>query len=299
MLERYLSLRITVLILATCLLVAIVGGATWLALSEYNKQTIIHASYQENAEKDRANASEKIAQRCRDRNFLSTRKCIKTALETYYSDQSTDQDLQAQKDMAYWAKYVFWATVGTGFVGALAVIYLAKDINVGRKIGEAQTRAYLFANIEGVAKDMDIDINEANDIRVDFDIKNFGQTPAKSVRYLSAILIRNKDEKFSENVIFEASGQIIPDSSLQPSGVIHGQAFNPIKFDKGEFRDCFSPNSNKRIFLVGRVFYEDMFDHKRETRFCYFLETVERLEDSTYQIGLSKWRECNQYNNAT
>ncbi|MBE0704814.1 MAG: hypothetical protein IH582_16890 [Afipia sp.] len=73
------------------------------------------AQYQRNAESDRHATSYEVAEACQGRAGNAFRACIAEHLETYYRDQATNEDLQAQQDMAYWAGALFFSsTILTG-----------------------------------------------------------------------------------------------------------------------------------------------------------------------------------------
>lgn len=133
MLERYRSLRITVLVLAsTFALIALV----WLGLTISNQWIAVHeanAAYQENAEKDRQKSADIIAQSCRNSSFFEVRKCVRYHIETYYKEQATNKDLQAQQDMAFWG---FWLLIISGLgvlVSGLGVCLLIATLRQGKR----------------------------------------------------------------------------------------------------------------------------------------------------------------------
>lgn len=171
-------------------------------------------------------------------------------------------------------------------------------VGVTRAVGRAQTRAYVFFNLEGIAKPFEIDIRNPSDISVDFEIENVGQTPARNLRHFAKIVIRNRSEKFGDEVIKIMGGQRVPDASLKPSGTVNATADSFGPFIESDFRDCFLPEGNKRIFLIGRIFYEDVFDDPHETKFCFYLEPIDRIRNDNFEMGLSRWEQYDQHNSA-
>lgn len=65
------------------------------------------------------------------------------APESAEEKQRGDRDLQAQEDMAYWAKWMFLATLGTIVIAGVGIYYVRKTLMESRRIGQAQVRAYI------------------------------------------------------------------------------------------------------------------------------------------------------------
>lgn len=138
-------------------LIALCVCAAGIVLNEYAKVQQGYAAYQRNAAEDRHEAAEKAAQACKDRDVTALAACVANQLEAHASKQSTNQDLQAQQDMAFWAMWMFIASGGTILVTGVGVYLVWQTLEATReavaaanrtadeakRIGEAQVRAYL------------------------------------------------------------------------------------------------------------------------------------------------------------
>jgi hypothetical protein len=111
---------------------------------------------------------------------------VKEAVECYknaetISDEArrSEQDLNAQREMADWAESMLWATLLVGFttilITGLGVIYVRNTLFETRRIGRAQVTAYLSVpRAEFYIEDMFLHIRAI--------IRNDGQSPARSVK---------------------------------------------------------------------------------------------------------------------
>lgn len=250
----------------------------------------------ESDESAKTRSSIEAARAQREKDGLAAQQGIQLATE------EMNQATQSMKNAA-WLSTVL---VGAGTVLLIWTLILTKNANkaaqaaveVTRTVGKAQTRAYVFFNMERIAKPFEIDIGNPTEISVDFEITNLGQTPAHNVRYIAEVIILNRSEKFGSEFFKIMGGQPIPDASLEPSGAINATAESAGPFIETDFRDCFLPEGNKRIFLIGQIFYDDVFDVSRETKFCYYLEPTERIRDDNFELGMSRWEQYAQHNSA-
>ncbi len=95
-------------------------------------------------------AANEITGRCRvpDLPPASINDCLAAELNRYIAEDHSDQDLQAQAQMAYWAQALFWLTSGTAvisFGGLVALVVSLRQtgraITNSRELGEEQVRA--------------------------------------------------------------------------------------------------------------------------------------------------------------
>lgn len=181
------TINILAILLSLSVFFAIAGGATWLIIEQYSKVHLVNAAYQKNSENDRKIASQKIAQTCKLPNFIAFRKCVADHLETYYADQATNEDLQAQKDMALWAFWVVLVSVLTAFITLVGVWYVkntlkatADAVTAANKTNEImlneQRPIFVFEEVrfQKMASGGDISPFRAAAI-----LKNVGKTPAR------------------------------------------------------------------------------------------------------------------------
>ena len=91
-----------------------------------------NAAYQQNAEADRDKSADEIAEDCQDPDVVF-RDCVRKNLEAHYKDQATNEDLQAQQDMAYWAFWLLIASAVGIIVSCFGVVLLIRSIDLGRE----------------------------------------------------------------------------------------------------------------------------------------------------------------------
>jgi len=101
--------------------------------------------------------------------------CIGDAISNTRDQQRAEEDLDAQQEMAEWARWMLISTVVMAFITALGVVFVWQTLKATqvmatdtREIGEAQVRSYIYANVA------EIDVAQ-NTLDVIF--KNFGNSP--------------------------------------------------------------------------------------------------------------------------
>jgi len=91
-----------------------------------------NATYQKNAEYDRDKSADEIAQTCGDLTALQFRECVRNNLEAHYNDQATNEDLQAQQDMAFWAMLLLFVSIFGVITSTFGVVLLISTIRQGK-----------------------------------------------------------------------------------------------------------------------------------------------------------------------
>ena len=108
---------ITLALVALATTIFMAGTIAALVIGQYAKIHEVNAAYQQNAKRDRTNSSNEIAESCENKTAAAFHSCIVDHLESYYAKQTTNQDLQAQQDMAFWAACLFFSSTGLTLVG--------------------------------------------------------------------------------------------------------------------------------------------------------------------------------------
>lgn len=176
----------TLALVALTVLVLMVAVATGIILSEYAKVHSSNAAYQANAENDRRIASDEIAQACADARGVGFRDCIGSKLEAHYRDQATNEDLQAQQDMAFWAVSLFGlgcaqllvAMVGTYFV-LRSLGQSAEGLRLANKAIVIENRPWVYLNPVSTSELVISSRGAFSHITVE--ISNIGKSPAQRV----------------------------------------------------------------------------------------------------------------------
>lgn len=113
--SRYGNLTLT--LITAGVVAALITVLTAIILEQYAKVHQVYATYQQHAAQDREQAAEAIAKDCANREPSDIVSCIKNELATYYYDQATNEDLQAQQNMAFWAAAAVIISTGLTLTG--------------------------------------------------------------------------------------------------------------------------------------------------------------------------------------
>lgn len=192
--------------------------------------------------------------------------------------QIEKEDLKAQKDMAEWARLMFWATavsVIIGIIGTAALLmtlfYTAKGLKtstraleLSRKTAEDQLRAYIGATINKVTKET----FEGNVFNFSVTLKNHGSTIARKVQNTMDIYFYPYDHD-GDHVSNSSSKKQGP-FDLMPSDTNNAQLFwetlsterlSEIKKDLTDMKI--------KIYIEGDATYKDVFEKTHITKFRY------------------------------
>lgn len=207
-------------------------------------------------------------------------------IERQRQEEREIRDLNAQEEMAGWAREMFWTSAATVVLTAVGVILIWRTlkatrdavkeaekatvaaqeaVNVTHEIGGRQLRAYLgFIGIES-----QLAPNEAF-VRVAVNFKNTGQTPARRVRIRMGSFIKTaKNQPFVINC---------SDKEAMPSGPTDLGAGEAVSCSLNITRENFdvaagTTASGEGMFLiVMSVRYEDVFKNPRRTLVTRMLE---------------------------
>lgn len=175
-----ISWRKGIAALAIIALAALTAASLFYVWSQKAELDRSYQDYQSKAAEKQDNAADKAADYCKGiiaRGPLL--KCAVNQLKAYNQQDSRDQDLKAQQDMAFWAEWLFYVTVIFGSVGAVLTIigiwYVRNTLLEIRRIGEAEIRAYiscLGGNFEFDPQKLIINVK----------LKNTGQSPTSPIK---------------------------------------------------------------------------------------------------------------------
>ncbi len=154
--RSYWSEDRTVGAVVVAFLVFVFFGSVALVVSQFGDLHQSYAQYQANTEKNQNTARKSVEQVCSSIGVIRP-DCFVDAVEAYEKQKETNSDLQAQQDMAFWAKWVFILGAVQAVLSGFGLIYLVKSVRqagtaistatkantITREMGEAQTRAYL------------------------------------------------------------------------------------------------------------------------------------------------------------
>ena len=186
-----------------------------------------------------------------------------------YEGQPDWCDLAAQHSMAestrglHWAA---WATVLFTGVGAFLIwqtlLTTQQTVRETRRIGEAQTRAYVIvSDVDGERVEND------NVLEVKAQIENCGQTPAKNLRVVGDIFCDiYPSERDFESLFLEC------DAIINVKQVLGAKSNIPFHFRiEGSLSNYLAliSKGTHAIYLYGSITYQDIFGEAHKTNFSF------------------------------
>ena len=75
--------------------------------------------------------------------FVEIKKYLSASNTTSRKEKRSEQDLNAQQEMADWTESMLWASMAALFLTLIGIYYVRNTLLETRRIGEAQARAYL------------------------------------------------------------------------------------------------------------------------------------------------------------
>lgn len=231
-----------------------------------------NAKYDQRADYYAANhASETdgaIERECVGADIPAIRKCIEEKVRAEQESQRAEYDLATQQAMSDWAFGVLVISFITLLATVAGVVYVRNTLLETRRLGEAQTRAYL-----SVADFKSRVVGAENAcISVEVTFKNTGQTPARNVR--TNLAWASDPPPFKE----ELHRTTIANSEGRGSIAAGMAFFGAIRTDR--FQN--DPNQSltatqiadvvhgtSKFWLYGLLEYDDVFGHQHRTRFRY------------------------------
>lgn len=237
--------------------------------------------------------------------------------------RTADADLLAQQSMNVaaqemnqatqrMAKYAYWSTISVGIGTVLLIITLALTYSANRSalaairvtedIGKRQLRAYVTVGIDrGVLLGA-----ERRQLRIHIQFKNAGQTPAKSVRSVTASGVM----PYRPPLGCITSVPDLREGEGSHSTMATGDTLTVNKVvDMPHRKDLDEMVArNHMIHVWGSVFYDDIFDAPWRTNFFFWIRNphlIEAVDRPIPEDGLaisvdgSAFTRSNQWNEIT
>lgn len=207
-------------------------------------------------------AEEKIRSTCLSGQGVDVAECVSKVIKTTNEESRTESDLVAQTEMARWAFYMLIATVGVAVITGAGVYYVWQTLSVTRKIGEAQARAYIHAEIAGIELSQ-VENKDGSNVKfiVQMNLINSGATPAHSIvilydiqeadRGIFPINLLNDGQRSTETLNFIPSGESNP---MRLSRVWHSENTEALIVGKDRY-----------VRLTYVIKFVDEFGSDRET----------------------------------
>ena len=214
-----------------------------------------NAEYRQSAEnqaKEYADrAHERIAGTCIDLVQPAYAECVRQIIAATYEAQTAQHDLAAQRSMALWAAAMFWATLATVVVGAIGIYYVRNTLLEARRIGQAETRAYLVLCSPEI-------FHATSTFAFRPIIRNTGSSPARNVALVVELIAKPTPNASPQAVTFcrrIAIGDIGGGETYEMG--------NGSYFDVGSTDELFRTSGAKEAFArqaYVSAFYHDVFD---------------------------------------
>lgn len=209
---------------------------------------------------------------------------IETAIRDFITQQRAAQsqgpkdneisDLEAQKDMALWAKFMSWTSFAMVFITFGGVILIYRTLIETRKmLTEAENTTTAAIDTVKVTSDtaerqlrayvgvIEATMDEPGSLHVSVQIKNVGKTPAYALTAWHG-WETGDDVKFTDNTEGSRSG---PQRDLFPG--VDFRLKIPISF-KNSFTKKAALGRKIPFYVWGGVHYTDAFGESRKTLFC-------------------------------
>lgn len=225
-------------------------------------------------------AEQKIENTCLTLNDTGKAKCIYDIIKTTNEHNRSERDLVAQTDMAFWA---FWMAIISGlmfFATAVGVVFVYKTLSATREMvvetknttvtseksveatrhfNKIQLRAYV--DVEKIS----IERFTATEIfNLKYEVVNNGQTPARKLRSVSRIFIRNISDAESKKIHFPDINYS-PTLSLGPKQRLYYNMPQSEEISLVDFQKIV--DGTMIIIFAGVISYIDVFGVTRRTVF--------------------------------
>jgi hypothetical protein len=225
---------------------------------------------------------------------------LKTSMEKLMSNfqpiaKSIFEEKASKADDSFKATVKKWMRDPNGWIAICTIILVFSGfwaLRISKDTENRQLRAYvapsnLRSSVTGTL------------LTVEFNIQNFGQTPAKScnIRGNASILpfplLANYDLQVPKNPI-EQKSRIDP-------GPITDSSKNNVKksfiLSTGKASIILAEDTSTRIYVYGVLNYEDIFDEAHYTNFCYFmtLDKNPKKDSSGHSFRNFTWSDCDQH----
>ncbi|MBE1706260.1 hypothetical protein HKB47_11565 [Mesorhizobium japonicum] len=252
---------------AVTVLIFMIGIVSAMILEEYAKVRGAYAVYQARSEQDRHDAQKAIAQSCFGMDRPTFVQCVSDKIEVYDRSQDNNQDLQAQKDMAFWAFCTFLTSCGSLAITGVGIYYVRNTLLSSIEATNRELRAYLSVSPDGI-----------NPLQIrpmvigHVSVKNVGQAIAKDVHLMVRMTIsQNRDLSGFE--VSKAESK--PTGSIAPTASIWKGSVQTLSFAE------IIPEAGKQNYLYvwGAVYYDDGFRQRRRTAFCHRYDTDSRVTE--------------------
>lgn len=215
----------------------------------------------------------RIDTECRGRAGRELTNCVQDILADGRESQRAEHDLAAQQAMAAWAFWMFATSALTLVVSVVGAIFVWRTFLETRRIGEAQTRAY----VDLTRAEIDL---SAGRPRVFLYVRNSGQSPAQYFE-IAGSYVELQGNRFSNAKLnFPSDFKRWPGMGAQQElSAICDTAGLTDALEKRQglnwtARIMFEPDAPTHLFVFGKLRYATVFNEVFESEFAFFCTDV-------------------------
>lgn len=273
------------------LLVIAFGASIGLTMNGYAELQKAYATYQATADSDREASANKIESTCFNTDRAKFSECLRGQIKSYYQQQATNQDLQAQQDMAFWAKALFFLGIGQAVASLIGIYLVWRTFNetrvsneIAKNTATQELRPYLGVTDVAVNRKrwpLSLRVIDASLVGattnnfLKISLKNFGQTPADEVAVIAYYGVANSAIRppasiFEENIaqdVAKAEEIVRPHISLYRLSSGQEQVSDVAIFDPRPWQKASANQAS--LYVWGRIYYHSLSSDSWVLRFCY------------------------------
>lgn len=191
--------------------------------------------------------------------IVSLLLCVQNDATAQFEAVRAEYDLQAQQDMAEWAKWITILTalqVVVGGIGTVLLIANLRQANAAGSVSQMQLRAYVFLSPKHITT-----FSAGEHAHFAIAVKNAGDTPAKSLRHNTYVgLIPFGVPEILGETIFDVEPGSGVSVGTNDEFLAFGNSVNPITAEEIDL----IRSRVLQLFVFTKVYYLDVFEQQHE-----------------------------------
>ncbi len=211
-------------------------------------------------------------------------ECAAEAEKSKRERENAEYDLQAQEEMARWARWLWFVALLQTIISGAGILYIKRTLSINREATDAALRAavatevsiketkvsneqQLRAYVSVEPKTGFLDLLPPALPKITLNIVNHGQTPAYKLTQTSAIAVFPHPLPANYNfpslpAVWDSQATIFPNAKVDH----HELRVAAQSLTQNEIAQILAGSS--RIYVYGYVAYFDIFGKPQSTKFC-------------------------------
>jgi hypothetical protein len=229
-----------------------------------------------------------IKENCVKLDVVGLQDCVKEKLRNSLDQQRAESIAFAQTAAVDWAFWTMAATLFGSVVSGIGIYFVRKNLIemqkqrevsekavaaahqanlIQKELGQAQTRAYLFA------QDAHIVLNSHGKWECQLSLSIAGPTPAANLEYRYSV---GPDNHFGLITIDLGLAEIDTLAPHKFTGAMRpSDSFHTVTLDHDNLDAAFKDNTgSKRLMILGRLDYEDVFQKRLYSDFAFATNSI-------------------------